>query len=306
MRLGRGPRRVGANRGGLRVAPAEDLRREARRRQRRARGVAQPALGISRGGDAAGRAPGCRRAAGVPGRRSRAAEALALFTSDAAFAAFEEESRGRIEAGYRGGPDDPRARPHDRARPGDPGDSRLDDRRQRPDRARRDPGAMKRVSAAPRRYPSCRWGSRPPAAVPEGRVCRPSNPPGRMKPPRGREWSKHRSWRAACGIRACSRRCERCPGTSSSTPAQRAQAYEDHPLPIGRRPDDLAALHRGPDDRALARSQPKRACSRSGRARATRRRPRGDRRRTSTRSRSCRRWRARRAQRLERARLRRT
>ena len=46
--------------------------------------------------DAHGKPPGGWR----PGEGSLRAEALALFTSDAAFAAFEENWRGRIEAGY--------------------------------------------------------------------------------------------------------------------------------------------------------------------------------------------------------------
>lgn len=46
--------------------------------------------------DLSGHPPGGWR----PGEKLSRREALALFTSDAAFAAFEERSRGRIEAGY--------------------------------------------------------------------------------------------------------------------------------------------------------------------------------------------------------------
>jgi predicted amidohydrolase YtcJ len=46
--------------------------------------------------DGAGRPPGGWRAGEVLTR----SEALALFTSDNAFAAFEEASRGRIEPGF--------------------------------------------------------------------------------------------------------------------------------------------------------------------------------------------------------------
>jgi len=46
--------------------------------------------------DLDGKPPGGWR----PGERLSAAEALALFTSDAAYAAFEEDWRGRIAPGY--------------------------------------------------------------------------------------------------------------------------------------------------------------------------------------------------------------
>src|SRR5205823_12716705 len=46
--------------------------------------------------DPSGRPPG----GWLPSQRLSRSEALALFTSDAAYAAFEEKFRGRIEAGY--------------------------------------------------------------------------------------------------------------------------------------------------------------------------------------------------------------
>ena len=193
---------------------------------------------------------------------------------------------GRGLCGLRGGlartdrarlrrrPHDSRARSDGRAGAGDSGDSGRDDDRRRP----RGVGTRAMRAAASRRRAALgavSWGAlglatfgcgpqreeAPKVSPPSGRTRRRAS---------GRAWSRPRSRRAACAIRACSRRCARCRATCSSDPSARAQAYEDHPLPIGEQPDDLAALHRRPDDRAARASAARRASSRSGPGPATR------------------------------------